>query len=42
MLLEKNSKDKCEGENKMLKNIWKINGTLREVVMRKQTSTYTT
>ena len=32
--LEKNSKDKCEGKNKALKNIWRSNGTLRELHMK--------
>ena len=32
MLLRKNSKDQCEGENKALEDIWRINGTLREVL----------
>ena len=34
MFFRKNSKDKCEDENKALKNIWRSNGTLREVQMK--------
>ena len=36
MFLRKNSKDQCESKNKALEDIWRINGTFREVIMREQ------